>query len=117
MLLWISQNGPALGFIATLVAAIIPLYQFTRNKKAEERRNNFDNYHKLIQELVDPAAPKLDRQIAIVFELRNFEKYFPVSIRILKGLKDQWEKNKDYLRLLQEIDLTLSYMEKRVHGD
>jgi hypothetical protein len=113
MLLWISQNGPALGFIATLVAALIPLYQFIRTKKAEERRNNFENYHKLIKELVDTGAPKLDRQIAIVFELRNFKNYFPVSIRILNGLKAEWGKDEQqdkYLRLLQEIDLTLSYM-------
>lgn len=114
MLLWISQNGPALGFIATLVAALIPLYQFIWTKKAEERRHNFDNYHKLIQELVDIATPKLDRQIAIVFELRHFKEYFPVSIRILRGLKEIWGNNKDYARLLQEIDFTLSYMEARL---
>lgn len=59
----------------------------------------------------------LDRQIAIVFELRDFKAYYPVSLRILKGLKEAWA---DYgsedqrKRLLEELDLAIGHISKKV---
>ncbi|MFA6253565.1 MAG: hypothetical protein WC687_04870 [Patescibacteria group bacterium] len=75
----------------------------------------FKTYHELIDWLVNEQIQpdrkiKLDRQIAIVYELRNFPNYFDVSKRILKGLHEQW-KDEDK-RILNEIQLTLSYMER-----
>jgi hypothetical protein len=61
---------------------------------------------------------KLDRQIAVVFELRNFKEYFPVTLRILKGLRNDWQ---DYgpeskrNRLLQEIDESIKFIEPKTH--
>ncbi|XOB41398.1 MAG: hypothetical protein ACKKMW_01560 [Candidatus Nealsonbacteria bacterium] len=74
----------------------------------------FGIYHKLIQELVEPESPnkplKLDRQIAIIFELRNFPEYYEVSRRILSGLKENW-KDVSVERVIEEIDISLKYME------
>jgi len=52
---------------------------------------------------------KLDRQIAIIFELRNYTNYYPVTHRILTDLKVTW---KDQPRIIKEIDLTLDFISK-----
>jgi hypothetical protein len=117
LMIWISQNVPALGIVVALLAIGVPFYQFVATKKAESRKNNFKAYHKLIGELVDATTPKVDRQVAVVFELRNFKEYFPVSIRILEGLKEDWSTNpSQHARIFTEIDLTLSYMKERKCG-
>jgi hypothetical protein len=112
---WISQNLPVLAIILGLVANFFPFFQFIQTKKAEARKNNFETYHRLIGELVDSQTPRIDRQIAVVFELRNFENYFSVTVRILNGLKTIWRNIAPPVdvRLFQEIDLTLIYIEKR----
>ncbi|MNG37384.1 hypothetical protein D3C84_1247180 [compost metagenome] len=60
---------------------------------------------------------RLDRQIAVVFELRNFKEYFPVTLRIFKGLKESWaeygpEEKRE--RLHEELDLAITYIEKKL---
>jgi len=79
------------------------------NFREQIRDKRFETYHKLIDWLVGGEI-KLEHQIAVVYELRNFPSYLDVSKRILKGLQEQW-KNKDK-RILSEIELTVSYMEK-----
>ncbi|PWB39110.1 MAG: hypothetical protein C3F02_00620 [Parcubacteria group bacterium] len=75
----------------------------------------FNTYHKLIDELVNEQIQpdrkiKLDRQIAIIYELRSFTNYFGVSARILDGLKKEWSNGNE--RVMVEIDLSLAYMRK-----
>ena len=74
-------------------------------------------FHKLIKELVEPSPEsktmKLDRQVAIVFELQNYKRYYPVILRILRGLKISWDKP-EFKRLLDEIDITIKYIETRI---
>jgi len=80
------------------VLVVIPLawtvYTYLTIKKQDLKERRFIAYHKLIQQLVERENPdqpmRLDRQIAIVFELRNFEEYFDVTLRILRGLKESW---------------------------
>jgi len=79
------------------------------------RDKRFKTYHKLLDWLVNEQAYsdgkiKLDRQIAVVYELRNFPSYFGVSKRILRGLQEQWKGGDK--RILNEIELTISYMER-----
>jgi hypothetical protein len=85
------------------------------NYNEQRRDKRFKTYHKLIDWLVNEQAQpdrviKLDRQIAVVYELRNFPKYFDVSKRILIGLSNSW-KNGDK-RILTEIELSVAYMNK-----
>lgn len=60
---------------------------------------------------------RLDRQVAVVFELRSLDAYHPVTLRILKGLKEDWS-NAEYGplqkrgRLLAEIDLAIEHISK-----
>lgn len=100
-----------LGVLIAYFSLILPIYKFLQDKRKEERNKRFENYHKLIDELVGGQPDKqvmLDRQIAIIFELRHFKEYFPVTLRILTGLKTTWANS--YQRLHDEIALTEEYI-------
>ena len=94
----------AISFISAAFWAVLQYRQRNKDKR-------FEAYHDLIDQLVNEQrnpdrAIKLDRQVAIVFELRNFASYYPVSIRILEGFRDVCENE----RIIKEIDLTVEYM-------
>lgn len=87
--------------------AIIKFREYLKDKR-------FKTYHELIDELVNETRNpdkviKLDRQIAIIFELRNFIDYYPVTKRILTDLKDLW---KEQPRAIKEIEITLNFISK-----
>ena len=118
---WITSNATALGVVVAAAPLLWAVVQFIITKRAENRRVRFETYHSLIKQLVEretPDAPKmLDRQIAVVFELRNFKHYFPVTLRMLKGLREEWDDygpEKKRNRLLEELDLAIAYMEKKI---
>jgi len=111
-----------------LLVVLIPLayqaWQFLDQRKRELRDKRFEIFHRLIRDLVEPPEGrdviKLDRQIAIVFELRNFPEYEEVTERILKGLQEHWSKQTnefaDYSRLIAEVDLTLGYLTREIRS-
>jgi hypothetical protein len=97
--------------LSLIIGGFWSILQFNENIKDKR----FKTYHELIDELVNEQRQpdrhiKLDRQIAIVYELRNFKKYFPVSIRILEGLKESW---KNIPSITKEIELSISYMKTK----
>lgn len=118
---WIRSNHEALGVVVALIAAVgaaaWTLIQFITAKQAEAKRLRFETYHRLIKELVAPddaGKTYADRQIAVVFELRNFPSYAPVSRRILKGLRESWgveAPSPARTRLLEEIDIAYKFLE------
>jgi hypothetical protein len=118
---WLTDNGTALGVIFALIPIAWAAIQYIIIKKAEDRRVRFTTFHNLIKLLVERENPnepmRLDRQIAIIYELRDFKHYFPVTLRILKGLKSDWDsygpadKRK---RLMDELDLAIEHIEKEV---
>jgi hypothetical protein len=101
--------------VVAILGVAVPAWQFFLVKRSENRRHAFETYHRLIDDLVGAnGTAKLDRQIAIIFELRNYLHYYEVSLRILKGLRDEWkgpEKNK---RLIEEMNLTIIYLESKI---
>ena len=114
-LLDIINKLEAYPVITTIVIALIPaLWAFFKFKEYL-RDKRFTVYHQLIKELVEPEEPgiplKLDRQIAIVYELRNFPEYYEISRRILEGLKEDW-KEQNLPRIIKEIDISLEYINK-----
>jgi len=58
----------------------------------------------------------LDRQLAVVFELRRFPEYFEPSLRILIGLREGWSESYGPAdkrnRLLEEMDTTIEHIRK-----
>ncbi len=100
-----SGTVTAIPFVVAGLWGIIKFWDYIKDRK-------FKAYHHLIAELVDEQlAPdkklKTDRQIAVIFELRNYSGYFPVTKRILQGLKVDW---KDNLRVIEEIDQTIDFI-------
>lgn len=53
----------------------------------------------------------LDRQIGIIFELRNYPEYFEVTKRILFDLRSKWANDSANERIIREIKYTEFYME------
>jgi hypothetical protein len=64
------------GVIIAYLSLVFPIIQYLNQKKLEERDKRFTNFHKLVKEFVEPdtqtGVMKLDRQIAVAFEFRNY---------------------------------------------
>lgn len=103
-----------------LASFIWAICQYLDARRREQNLKEFENYHKLIKELVQPDSENspvmyVDRQAAIIYELRHFKRYFPFSLRTLKGLKEKWGKvDNQYPRLLDELDLTINFLQMKV---
>ena len=103
-------------FITLTIAGVTLMWQivqFFLNKNTEAKSRQFEVYHRLIKELVEPGdkANYIDRQCAVVFELRHFKRYRELTARILKGLREDWKDDPTFRpRLKNEIDLTLRYL-------
>ena len=107
----LNNYSAAITSLSVVIAGIWALIKFSDYLKDKR----FNNYHRLIKELVDGDDPdvalRLDRQIALIFELRNYPSYYKVTRRILLGLKASgWNEHSP--RLGEEINLTLSYIDR-----
>lgn len=97
--------------LPVIAAGIWAVLKF--NQQLKDKR--FKIYHELVDDLVNEQKQpdrkmKLDRQVAIIFELRNYPSYYPVSKRILVELREYWAHEP---RLIKEIDLTLEFITAR----
>jgi len=102
--------------MATVVIAVIAGFWAALKFREYLKDKRFKTYHELIDDLVNEQRQpdrtiKLDRQIAIIFELRNFPSYYSVTKRILADLKNQegWKNSK---RIVKEIELTLDFISR-----
>lgn len=118
---WLGSNAAGIGVVIAVLPIVGAGIQFILSRRTEEKRRAFDTYHGLIKQLVESENPqtpmRLDRQIAVIFELRHFKLYYPVTLRIMRGLKNDWghiELAANRTRLMEEIDLTIAYIEKRI---
>ena len=118
---WITTNAATLGVVLGIGPTVWAIIQYTLSRRAEAKRQQFETYHALIKQLVkreDANQPmRLDRQIAVVFELRRFKHYYPVTLRIFKGLKQDWAEYgppAKRSRLQEELDLAIEEIERKV---
>jgi predicted negative regulator of RcsB-dependent stress response len=91
-------------------------YQYFDTRKRDQNLKEFEIYHKLIKELVQPDEKNVmfvDRQTAIIYELRNFKRYYSFSYRTLCGLREKWNRPDQFPRLIEELDLTIKFLEKK----
>ncbi len=118
---WLSDNASIVSLLFGLLPLIWSVVSYIHSKKQELKQVRFEAYHKLIKQLVERDNPGLDlyldRQIAVVFELTNFKEYYPVTHRILIGLRKKWLESSSSARypvnrLIEEIDLTLKHISK-----
>lgn len=118
---WLNENAGAVGALLVIVPISWSTYTYLSIKRTEQNERRFRAYHDLIKQLVEGENPhgamRLDRQIAVIFELRNFKEYYPVTLRILRGLKESWggsEKKTGSSRLGEELDETIAYIERKI---
>ena len=112
----LKSEAAAIGIILTILTALWTSLRALALRRQELRAQNFRTYHQLIHTLValDERGnlPMMDVQIAGVFELQRFPAYFDLSLGILKGLREFWEKKEpDKKRLFDEMDSTIAKIE------
>jgi hypothetical protein len=114
LLSWLGANAGGLGIFGAAIAFVWSVVRFMLVRQRDYEAREFKTYHQLIKELVSPnsetKAMWIDRQAAIIFELRRFERYYELTVRMLLGLKQLWFSHP---RLIEEIDLTLAHIRKR----
>ena len=118
---WMNDNAGALGLIFIVIPLAWTIWQYLRLKRQELRAERFKTYHELVKQLVEQEEKgkplMLDRQLAVVFELRRFPEYFEPSLRIIKGLRQGWSENDGSEdkknRLLEEMDTTIKHIDKK----
>jgi len=82
----ITQYGTAFSAIAAVISFTWSVVQFVLVRASEARFRQFETFHKLIKELTE-VAPNTNnyRQLAVLFELRFYPRYYPITLRILKS--------------------------------
>lgn len=114
---FIKIYATQLSAFGAMITFVFAIYKYQIERKTTLFWKEFEVFHKLIKELVEPSCENsskyLDRQIAIVFELRNYKRYYPVSLRILKGLKKSWGKP-EFKRIIDEIDISIKHIEQNI---
>lgn len=112
------ENSQAFAVIGAVGAFIWSVYQFFSTRLRDQRAREFETFHKLVKELVEPpngGGLYMDRQCAIVYELQFYKRYYPFSYRMLLGLKEKWSKTATgFPRLLEELDLTIAFLKKKI---
>ena len=70
----IKEYGTQISSIIAMLAFVFAVYKYIDEKKRSLFWKEFEVFHKLIKDLVEPTSDKdtmyLDRQIAIIFELK-----------------------------------------------
>jgi hypothetical protein len=113
---WLATHQPAIAIVLAVAALLWQFVQFFVTHTNDAKNRQFEAYHRLIKELVQPSEngnTYVDRQCAAVFELVRFKQYRSVTVRILSGLRDEWKiQGSLHPRLAKELDLALSTLPK-----
>jgi len=114
----LKDYGLPLGLLGAAIAFIFSVIKFWWDKRTTQRWKEFEVYHALVKELVESSSEGgylfMDRQGAILYELRNFKRYYAYSLRMLIGLREKWSVTaKQFPRLLEELNLTIEFLEKQ----
>ena len=116
---FIKVYGTQLSAVGAAIAFIFAMYKFQAERSASQFWKEFEAYHKLIKELVQPPSESeglyIDRQTAILYELKFYKRYYPHTLRMLEALKQKWVAvPNQFPRLLEEMDLTIEHIEKKL---
>jgi hypothetical protein len=113
----VEQIVKNIGALGATIAFAWSVFQFFSVRRREDRAREFEVFHRLIKELVEPppSGPLyIDRQAAVLFELRFYPRYFEFTNRTLEGLRAKWEVSAlEFPRLLEELRITQEYVARR----
>lgn len=92
---WLSSNtAAALSILGAAIAFIVSTILQIVQRKAEADERQFRAFHKIVEKVVSPERTDgmvyIDRQAAVVFELRHFPRYYDFTERMLGRLKKKW---------------------------
>ncbi|KAA8702869.1 MULTISPECIES: hypothetical protein [Pseudomonas] len=113
----LKDNVVPLGMFGAAVTFMWGVGRYVFEKGREARLREFETYHGLIRDLVKPQdlgdIMYVDRQCAVIFELRFYPRYDPQTLRMLSHLltNDAWVKHS---RLRSELTVGASFLEKRI---
>ena len=111
-------NKEFLGIVVSFLGIIVPLYQYLSAKRREQIQKNFEKFHEMLIKKIANQDEKsgLDEQVAVIFDLKNFPEYYPVTKRLLKKQINRWEgllKDKPHMSwLIDEAKETINYIDK-----
>ena len=116
---FLNTNAAGLTLIITLIAGVYKFWQFVNIKKEEGRQRDFENYHDLIERLVvdrkeSDGRPFIDVQIASVYELRNFKRYYTATKIILERIKNRLKDKPEQKDLVEELGRTIEFINKKL---
>jgi len=105
--------------VTTVVTGVWSVLKYFDTKKREQNRLKFDNFYKILEHVVDPKKGSAvnffyDIQAAYIYELRYFKRYHPFSLRLLRRLKNKWEKENTHPLFSEEINNTINYIEHKL---
>lgn len=117
----VTTYGTPLSTIGAAIAFVWSVFQFFSIRAREGRDREFETFHRLIKELVEPpsegASLYIDRQCAILYELRFFPRYYPFTRRTILGLKAAWSQTLPHRPRLQvEMDITLNIIDRQANS-
>lgn len=114
-----ENNGP-LGFALAFLTACWAVWNYFLIKRAEEETRQFQAFHLMVKGLVrgdgESSKPYVDQQLAVIYELRNFTQYYPITVRILERSKESWGSVHGGWWadvLIREADLTIEYINRK----
>lgn len=91
---WLSSNTATLSILGAAIAFIWSTTQQLARRKAEAGERQFQAFHEIVEKVVSPERTDgvvyIDRQAAVVFELRHFPRYYDFTERMLVRLKKKW---------------------------
>jgi hypothetical protein len=124
---WLKSYGAALSIIGASITFVVSTILQIIQRRAEAEERQFQAFHRVVESVVSPD-PKggihyIDRQAAVIFELRHFPRYVDFTERMLARLRKKWVKDQaphwvegqappDHV-LIEEIDLTLKHIENK----
>jgi len=118
LLAQLTTYAAGLTALVAAFALVWSVVQFALVRRRDQQHREFEVYHRLIKELVAPDPESkvvwIDRQTAVLFELRRFKRYHEHTLRTLRGLHDKWSKDPEFKfpRLLEELDLTIEHIRR-----
>ena len=114
----IHNKGFIAGFVISFLGLVIPLWQYIYTKRIENKQNNLVAFHdKFMNRLSNNAGISgIDEQVAVIFELRNFQIYKPVIVRVLSDCISRWENELSskphFTGLITEAQETIKFLNK-----
>ncbi len=116
----IQQNKEFIAILISFLTLIVPFTSFLITKNREQKQLNFEKFHRDLMKGLSNLDKKniigLEQQIAIIYEFRNYPKYYPVIRRILFFEIKRWKKDlkekPHFAEIINEANETISFTKK-----